>query len=60
MSGDRTEAEVAVAVAGDLVDEVDLPGEVLAHKALTVCRPLARRQRDVVELARERAHGPAP
>ncbi len=33
-----SEAEAAVGVAGDLVDEVDLPGQVLAHVALAFGR----------------------
>src|SRR5215469_5271461 len=52
----RGEAEAAVRVAADLVDEIDFPGEVFAHKALAVSGSLARRQRDIVGLAEKRPH----
>jgi len=53
----RHQAEAAVGVAGDLVDEIDLLGEVFAHMALALGgRPVARRHRDVVGLTGERRH----
>src|ERR1700747_1586150 len=55
-SPDRGEAETAVLVAADLVHQVDLPGEVLAHITLALGGALAGRQRNVVGLADKRAH----
>ena len=46
----RCQAKAAVVVARDLVDELDFPGEVFAHKALALGGPVARRERYVVGL----------
>ena len=43
--------EALVVVGCHLVDEVDLPGEVLAHRFLAPLAALARRKHDVVRLA---------
>src|SRR5260370_29491121 len=52
----RREAEAAVAVAGDLVDELDLPGEIFAHVPLALGGALAGRHGNVVAGAGGRPH----
>src|SRR3954452_9597598 len=44
--------KAVVVVAGHLIDKVDLPGEVLAHRCLALLTAFARRQHDVFRLAR--------
>ena len=55
--GNRGEAEATIAVARDLFGEIDLPGEVFAHMALALGRPVAGRRRGSVWLVSE-GHAP--
>src|SRR4051812_26087578 len=44
--------KAVVVVAGHLIDKVDLPGEVLAHRFLAPLTAFARRQHDIFRLTR--------
>src|SRR5215470_3931687 len=50
-SDTRDHPEALVVVLGHLIDEVDFPGEVLAHRFLAAHAALARREHDIDRLA---------